>query len=118
MWRTTDAPRMEELFLGLRLDSGIDAGVAGLANTTTGERKILDLRDFSGEGRITLHDLEGELGCIQKSVDAPLDFRTHDAAAASRARIACRRASNFCPRSTTGTSIIRPSTLTAPDPAR
>jgi subtilisin family serine protease len=36
------------------LDSGIDPGVDGLARTTTGEPKIIDLRDFSGEGRITL----------------------------------------------------------------
>src|SRR5213593_1768924 len=36
------------------LDSGIDAGVAGLIGTSTGAPKILDLRDFSGEGRIEL----------------------------------------------------------------
>ncbi len=36
------------------LDSGIDAGIPGLALTSTGDRKILDLRDFSGEGLITL----------------------------------------------------------------
>ena len=36
------------------LDSGIDPGVAGLIATSTGAPKILDLRDFSGEGRIDL----------------------------------------------------------------
>ena len=36
------------------LDSGIDGGIPGLATTTTGERKLLDLRDFSGEGRVAL----------------------------------------------------------------
>lgn len=36
------------------LDSGIDGGVGGLGTTSTGERKILDLRDFSGEGAIPL----------------------------------------------------------------
>lgn len=36
------------------LDSGIDAGIPGLGTTTTGDRKILDLRDFSGEGRVVL----------------------------------------------------------------
>ncbi len=36
------------------LDSGIDPGVAGLITTSTGGPKILDLRDFSGEGRIGL----------------------------------------------------------------
>lgn len=36
------------------LDSGIDPGVAGLIVTSTGGPKTLDLRDFSGEGHITL----------------------------------------------------------------
>jgi subtilisin family serine protease len=36
------------------LDSGIDPSVPGLQRTTDGNPKILDLRDFSGEGRISL----------------------------------------------------------------
>ncbi|HEV2291298.1 MAG TPA: S8 family serine peptidase [Gemmatimonadales bacterium] len=36
------------------LDSGIDPGQGGLSLTTTDEPKLLDLRDFSGEGRIAL----------------------------------------------------------------
>ncbi len=36
------------------LDSGVDPGVPGLQQTTTGRRKLLDVRDFSGEGRIAL----------------------------------------------------------------
>jgi tripeptidyl-peptidase-2 len=36
------------------LDCGLDPGVAGLIATSTGAPKILDLRDFSGEGRIDL----------------------------------------------------------------
>ena len=36
------------------LDSGIDPGVAGLIATSAGGPKVLDLRDFSGEGRVTL----------------------------------------------------------------
>jgi tripeptidyl-peptidase II len=36
------------------LDSGIDAGTYGLITTSAGGPKILDLRDFSGEGRIAL----------------------------------------------------------------
>jgi subtilisin family serine protease len=40
------------------LDSGIDPGIPGLELTTTGERKILDLRDFSGEGAVRLEPVE------------------------------------------------------------
>jgi len=40
------------------LDSGIDAGVPGLQRTPTGNPKILDLRDFSGEGRVPLEKLQ------------------------------------------------------------
>lgn len=36
------------------LDSGIDPGAPGLQATSLGRPKILDLRDFSGEGRIEL----------------------------------------------------------------
>jgi subtilisin family serine protease len=36
------------------LDSGLDAGLPGFQQTAAGEPKILDLRDFSGEGRIAL----------------------------------------------------------------
>jgi subtilisin family serine protease len=36
------------------LDSGIDPGVPGLALTADGSPKVLDLRDFSDEGRVRL----------------------------------------------------------------
>ncbi|HET7024062.1 MAG TPA: S8 family serine peptidase [Gemmatimonadales bacterium] len=36
------------------LDGGIDPGQGGLGTTTTGLPKLLDLRDFSGEGRVAL----------------------------------------------------------------
>jgi subtilisin family serine protease len=39
------------------LDSGIDAGVPGLRTTSDGLPKLLDLRDFSREGRIGLRPL-------------------------------------------------------------
>ncbi len=36
------------------MDSGIDPGIAGLGTTSDGAPKIMDLRDFSGEGKIRL----------------------------------------------------------------
>jgi tripeptidyl-peptidase II len=36
------------------LDTGIDPGIPGLDKTSTGDPKILDLRDFSGEGAVPL----------------------------------------------------------------
>lgn len=36
------------------LDSGVDPNVPGLITTTTGAPKVIELRDFSGEGRIAL----------------------------------------------------------------
>ncbi len=36
------------------LDSGLDPSQPGLQMTTTGRHKVLDLRDFSGEGRVAL----------------------------------------------------------------
>ncbi|MEX0690593.1 MAG: S8 family serine peptidase [Gemmatimonadales bacterium] len=42
------------------LDGGIDAGVPGLQRTSTDEPKLIDLRDFSGEGRIALHRVVAE----------------------------------------------------------
>src|SRR5437773_3982058 len=36
------------------LDSGIDPNVPGLIATSTGAPKIIELRDFSGEGRVSL----------------------------------------------------------------
>lgn len=36
------------------LDGGVDPGVAGLTRLPYGGRKLLDVRDFSGEGRIAL----------------------------------------------------------------
>jgi subtilisin family serine protease len=46
------------------LDSGADLGVAGLQTTTTGARKVLDLRDLSGEGDVPLAPVRVDRGAI------------------------------------------------------
>jgi subtilisin family serine protease len=38
------------------LDTGVDPLLAGLGETTTGEPKLVDFRDFSGEGDVSLAD--------------------------------------------------------------
>jgi len=40
------------------LDSGLDPALPGFDTTTTGEPKILDARDFSGEGRLDLETVQ------------------------------------------------------------
>jgi subtilisin family serine protease len=40
------------------LDGGIDPGLPGMRTTSTGERKVVELRDFSGEGRVALETVE------------------------------------------------------------
>jgi tripeptidyl-peptidase II len=42
------------------LDSGIDPGVPGLDRTSTGGPKLVDVRDFSGEGRVSLNEVQLE----------------------------------------------------------
>src|SRR5439155_18167303 len=48
------------------LDSGIDPGVPGLIATSTGAPKIVELRDFSGEGRVALAAFPAPTGTEMK----------------------------------------------------
>lgn len=47
------------------LDSGIDVGLPGFQVTTTGDRKVLDARDFSGEGRVPLERIRPTAGTVR-----------------------------------------------------
>lgn len=38
------------------LDTGVDMGIAGLKKTSTGETKVIDVRDFTGEGDIPIYE--------------------------------------------------------------
>jgi tripeptidyl-peptidase-2 len=44
----------------LILDTGVDMGIEGLQKTSTGETKVIDVRDFTGEGDINLYDCKTE----------------------------------------------------------
>ncbi|MFI5280826.1 MAG: S8 family serine peptidase, partial [Gemmatimonadales bacterium] len=53
------------------LDGGVDPGILGLLSTSTGEPKILEVRDFSGETDIPLAQVapDGD-GCVRPAADA------------------------------------------------
>lgn len=40
------------------LDTGVDQGIDGLTRTSTGEVKVIDVQDFTGQGDIKLYDAE------------------------------------------------------------
>ncbi len=44
------------------LDTGVDMGIAGLQKTSTGETKVIDVRDFTGEGDIPIYEAEEDDG--------------------------------------------------------
>lgn len=57
-------------------DTGVDPGVEGLKSTPSGDTKIIDVRDFSGQGDIQLFEAEKDGGQLQahglsiKGIDA------------------------------------------------
>jgi len=60
------------------LDSGVDVGVPGLLQTSTGQSKVIDVFDFSGQGDVTL-----EIGQIKQEgnehfIEHPDGFRLYD----------------------------------------
>ena len=42
----------------LVLDTGVDMGIDGLTKTTTGDIKVIDVQDFTGEGDVQLYEAE------------------------------------------------------------
>lgn len=40
------------------LDTGVDPGIDGLTKTSTGETKVIDMQDFTGEGDVKLYEAE------------------------------------------------------------
>ena len=60
------------------LDSGVDMGVPGLINTSEGKVKVIDVRDFSGQGDVCLY--AGEIGeeDHEKFINHPDGFRLYN----------------------------------------
>src|SRR5690606_10700920 len=40
------------------LDTGVDMGVEGMLKTSTGETKVIDVQDFTGQGSIPFYEAE------------------------------------------------------------
>lgn len=40
------------------LDTGVDMGVEGLLKTSTGETKVIDVQDFTGQGKVPFYEAE------------------------------------------------------------
>lgn len=60
------------------LDSGVDMGVAGLTTTSTGEVKVVDVRDFSGQGDVSLYLGEAGTEGREKFIEHPTGFRLYN----------------------------------------
>ncbi len=57
------------------LDSGVDPGVSGLKETSTGEVKVVDVRDFSGQGDVALYSGEKGESEGEHFIEHPDGFR-------------------------------------------
>jgi subtilisin family serine protease len=53
------------------LDTGVDMGIAGLQKTSTGETKVIDVRDFTGEGDIPIYEADEDDGNF---VNSDMDY--------------------------------------------
>ncbi|MCI0513952.1 S8 family serine peptidase [candidate division KSB1 bacterium] len=60
------------------LDSGVDVGVPGLIETSTGETKVIDTYDFSGQGDVFLEIGVEKSEGLEQFIEHPDGFRLYD----------------------------------------
>ena len=62
------------------LDTGVDQGIDGLTHTSTGEVKVIDVQDFTGQGDVALYgaDTDEEEG-VQYFINEEMNYRVSGA---------------------------------------
>lgn len=60
------------------LDSGVDMGVAGLTTTSNDDVKVVDVRDFSGQGDVSLYTGEKGSEGLEKFIQHPSGYRLYN----------------------------------------
>ncbi len=64
------------------LDTGVEMGVSGLRTTSTGDVKVIDVRDFTGEGDVSIAEIKYDTakGCFVHTDEdgTPVEYRFKD----------------------------------------
>ena len=64
----------------LVLDTGVDQGIDGLTHTSTGEVKVIDVQDFTGQGDVALYEADiDEEDDVQYFINEEMDYKVKGA---------------------------------------
>jgi len=62
------------------LDTGVDQGIDGLTHTSTGEVKVIDVQDFTGQGDVNLYEADtDEEESVQYFINEEMNYRVSGA---------------------------------------